>query len=75
VVTVKGQLTKTTTGWKVGGLKLVASDLASIQGKDWDGNGSFVSMSDELDGLATAGKAVTLSYTAKPFAVTGFSVG
>ena len=75
LLTARGPVTKSGSGWKIGSVALSVSDLSSIAPKDWDGDGVAESMSDEFDGLAAAKAVATLTYYVKPgFKVNGFSL-
>jgi hypothetical protein len=75
VLQATGALVAADGGWRVGGVRLSPGDLGSIATKDYDKDPSTTSLPAELTALAGAGSRVTLSYTDRPFRVTGFSVG
>jgi hypothetical protein len=60
-ITVTGQVTAASGGWRIGTVTLAVADLDPIAGKDWDGDGKVEPVSLELGGLAAKGARVRLT--------------
>ncbi len=75
VLQASGALVSVDGGWRVDGVRLSAGDLGSIATKDYDKDPATTSLPAEFTALAGTGSRVTLSYTDRPFRITGFSVG